>query len=81
MEQYVFRKKPTTENITYKLTKVILNAMNNKLKVGGIFCDIEKAFGFENHGIMLSKMEFYGIAGKDKALYNNYLNNRYKEYQ
>ena len=32
-----------TDNATYKLTTEILNAMNNKLLVGGIFCDLEKA--------------------------------------
>jgi len=34
MEQYGFRTNWTTENATYKLTNVILYAMNNKLTVG-----------------------------------------------
>jgi hypothetical protein len=50
--------------------------MNNILKVGGIFCDIEKAFDCINHDILLPKMEFYSVTGKDKAFYKNYLNNR-----
>jgi hypothetical protein len=45
-EQYGFRLGFRTDNATYKLTTEILNAMNNKLLVGGIFCDLEEAFDF-----------------------------------
>ena len=65
------------DNATYKLTTEILNAMNNKLLVGGIFCDLEKAFDCVNHHILLSKLKYYGINGKAFQLYQSYLNNRY----
>jgi len=42
-EQYGFRVGFRTDNATYKLTTESLNVMNNKLLVGGIFCDLEKA--------------------------------------
>ena len=42
----------------------ILTALNDKLKVGGIFCDLQKAFNCLNHKILLDKMKFYGIHGK-----------------
>jgi len=48
-EQYGFRVGLSADNITYKLTTEILNAMNNKLLVGGIFCDLEKTFDCVNH--------------------------------
>jgi len=60
------------------LTTNILTALNNKLIVGGIFCDFHKAFDCVNHGILLSKMEFYGISGKDNNLIKFYLQDRYK---
>ena len=50
--------------------------MNNKLLVGGIFYDLEKAFDCVHHDILLSKLKFYGISGKDLALYHSYLDNR-----
>jgi hypothetical protein len=51
--------------------------MNNKLLVGGIFCDLEKAFDCVNHDILLSKLKYYGISDKDFRLYQAYLDNRY----
>jgi hypothetical protein len=43
-EQFGFSTKSTTNNTTCKLTNEILNTLNNKLMVGGIFYDMEKAF-------------------------------------
>ena len=51
--------------------------MNNRLLVGGIFCDLEKAFDCVNHDILLSKMNFYGISDQDHTLYQSCLDNRY----
>jgi hypothetical protein len=42
-KRFGFRTKRTIENATYTLTNKILNAFNNKLMVGGVFCDLEKA--------------------------------------
>jgi hypothetical protein len=43
-EQYGFRSNSSTERASYKLINEILNALNNKILVGGIFCDLMKAF-------------------------------------
>ena len=51
--------------------------MNNKMLVGGIFCDLEKAFDCVNHDILLAKLKFYGISNKYLRLYQSYLCNRY----
>jgi hypothetical protein len=78
VEQYGFRTKSTTDKATYTLTNEILKALNNKLIVGVIFCDLEKAFGCVNHDILLSKLEFCGVTGRDNVLYKSYLNDRYQ---
>jgi hypothetical protein len=39
-EQYGFRIGLKTDNATYEVTNQILNAMNNKRLVEGIFCDL-----------------------------------------
>jgi len=40
-EQFGFGTKLTTGNAVYNLTKEILNVLNKRLIVRGIFCDLE----------------------------------------
>jgi len=65
------------DNAISKLTTEILNTMNNKLLVGGIFCDLEKVFDCTDQDNLLFKLKFYGISGKDLVLYHSYLDNRH----
>lgn len=41
--------------------------------VGGICLHLEKVFNCVNHDILLSKLESYGMTGKDKEHYQSYL--------
>jgi hypothetical protein len=52
--------------------------MNNNQTVGGIFCDLTKAFDCVNHDILLDKLMFYGIYGKFRSLLESYLKDRYQ---
>ena len=51
-EQYGFIKGISTEDASFRLTDSIFKSINQKLHVGGIFCDMAKAFDFVNHEIL-----------------------------
>jgi len=76
MEQYGFQRGFTTENTVYKLINEVLNVLNNKQIVGDIFCDLTKAFDCVYHDILISNIEKYGIIGKDKGLFQSYVNRK-----
>jgi hypothetical protein len=75
-EQFGFRTSSSTEKASYKLTDKILNVLNNRMMVGGIFYDLQKAFDCVNHNILLTKLEFYGITGITYKLIKFYLKGR-----
>jgi len=77
-EQYGFRSNTLTEKAIYQLTNNILKALDNKYLVGGIFCDLTKAFDCVDHDILLGKLEFYGIKGSANNLIKSYLKDRYQ---
>lgn len=51
---------------------------NNELISGELFCDIEKPFDCVNHNILLAKLKFYGINGRDYPLHKSYLESIYQ---
>jgi hypothetical protein len=77
-EHYDSRINSSTKTAFYKLINDVLNVLNNKMLVGGIFCDLKKAFDCVTYDILLSKLEFYGIVGKANALVKSDIKDRYQ---
>jgi hypothetical protein len=48
---------------TFNLLDDILTSLDKKDYVGGLFCDLQKAFDCVNRNVLLEKMNFYGISG------------------
>jgi hypothetical protein len=75
-EQFGFRTKSSKDLASYKLINDVLTSLNYRLLVGGVFCDLQKAFDCVDHDILLSKTNWYGISGKEYKLLSSYLKNR-----
>jgi len=54
----------------------VFKSINQKMHVGGIFCNLVKALDCVNHEILLVKSHFYGIWGVSEDGFRFYLTNR-----
>jgi hypothetical protein len=77
-QQFGFRKGYSNDEVIFKLTHEVMNALNGKSMVGSIFFDLEKAFNSVNHSLLIKKLPYYGISDKAKLLIESYLSNRYQ---
>ena len=78
-EQYGFRSNTSTERAIYQLANKILTALDNKEWVGGIFCDLSRAFDNVSHDLLIEKLKFYGITSTASKLIKSYLTNRFQK--
>ena len=74
--QFRFRKNHSTTHATTNLLEATIDGLDNKLKVGGVFLDVSKAFDCVDHDILLKKLEFYGIREMSLMWIESYLKDR-----
>jgi hypothetical protein len=66
-KQYGFRNNSSTEKNSYKLINEILPTFNNKLKDGGIYCDLEKNIQLQKSSYTIVKMLILWIQGQNQC--------------
>jgi hypothetical protein len=73
-----FKYGSPTDTAHSNLINNILTAVNNKLLVSSIFCDLQKAFDCINHDILSKKWDFM-ISQEAYNLITSYLQQKYKK--
>src|SRR3989442_97744 len=74
--QFGFRTNYSTKLALLNSVDDILNSLNDKQYVAGIFFDLSKAFDSIDHSILLVKLDCYGIRGTMLNWFRSYLSNR-----
>ena len=75
--QWAYRKGRSTELLLIHLTETLQRAIDDKLVVGAVFIDCQKAFDCVSHSILLHKLEHnFGITGNLLAWLRDYLSER-----
>ncbi|XP_077991076.1 uncharacterized protein LOC144445410 [Glandiceps talaboti] len=74
--QYGFRKKRSTKLALADLVSDIADKLDDGHTTLGIFIDLKKAFDTIDHGILLRKLEHYGVRGLPLLWFKSYLQNR-----
>lgn len=77
--QYGFREGSSTLTASCDLVDRIYDTLDGKQFAGTLFIDLKKAFDTIDHGLLIAKMEAYGIRGSVRKLFESYLMNR-KQY-
>jgi hypothetical protein len=73
--QFGFQKHVQIDDAVFFLLNNIITLPDQQKSVGGIFCDLTKAFDCVNHNILLKKLHYYGIRCTCFSWFKSYLEN------
>ena len=74
--QYGFRSGHSTMHAVTELLSTVLTGFENKNFAIGLFLDLSKAFDTIDHGILMQKLQYYGVRGLPLQWFKSYLSNR-----
>ena len=74
--QHGLRQHHSTAMAILELVSNIYEGFENNQYTVGVFIDLKKAFDTVNHGILLDKLNFYGIRGIPLTWLTSYLSHR-----
>lgn len=80
-QQHGFRKGRSPMTAIFQLVNGVGQALDEKRKVGTIFCDLSKAFDTLDHSLLLKKLAFYGVNDVSFDWFMSYLTNRKQRVQ
>lgn len=76
MGQHAYMKGRGTQTALYEFTESILQSLENKNHVMGLFLDLTKAYDCVNHQLLTKKLMLYGISGNVLSWLRSYLSAR-----
>ena len=74
--QFGLRNGYSTNHALTSLTEMIRKALDKGKFACGVFIDLLKAFDTVDHGILLSKLNHYGVRGASYQWFKSYLTGR-----
>lgn len=74
--QHGFRSGYSTTTALIEVYKRIIESVNGGDCPVGVFCDLSRAFDTVDHGLLLSKLDNYGIRGVVLEWFESYLSDR-----
>ena len=76
VKQHGFMKGRSTTTNLASFSQCVAEMLDERSQIDVIYTDFSHAFDFVDHGILLSKISFYGACPDLVTLLNSYLNNR-----